>query len=333
MKTFSRRQLGFLALSSISVATVTACSGSQKTATPASSDEPTAKQITIQDNRGEVTLSIPPARIAATDNRIFRTLEQWSISLVAAPKPLLPAESSYKEDASVLDTGSHREPDLEQLVVANPDLVLNGQRFAQHYEDIKALLPNASLIDTDIDTSKDLFSELSRQIRLLGAVLEHESEAEELIGEFEKAVQRVKDAYNPDQTVMGVITTGGNVNYSAPKTGRAIGPLFPLLGLKPAIELEGSTDHQGDDISVEAVADSNPDWIIVMDRDAAVSAAQEAGYQPASELIDKSEALKNVSAIQNGNIVYMPNNFYVTEDIQAYTEFLNNFAKALAAKS
>ena len=56
---------------------------------------------------------------------------------------------------------------------------------------------------------------------------------------------------------------------------------FDEFGFTPALEVEGaSDDHQGDDISVEAIADSDPDWIVVLDRDAGVSS--EEGATPAA---------------------------------------------------
>ncbi len=129
---------------------------------------------------------------------------------------------------------------------------------------------------------------------------------------------------------MGVNVSGGEIGYVAPSNGRTLGPLFDILGLTPALEVEGSDDHQGDDISVEAIADSNPDIILVMDRDAAV-AADEATYQPAAQVIEGSEALKNVNAVKNGNVIYMPNDTYTNEGIQTYTEFLNMIAEQLEA--
>jgi hypothetical protein len=52
---------------------------------------------------------------------------------------------------------------------------------------------------------------------------------------------------------------------------------------------------QGDDISVEAIAESNPAWILVMDRDAAV-AADDPAYAPAADILENSEALTGVTA-------------------------------------
>ena len=102
--------------------------------------------------------------------------------------------------------------------------------------------------------------------------------------------------------------------------------------MTPALVVEdSSTDHEGDDISVEAIAGSNPDWMLVLDRDGAV-AADESGYTPAADLLKKSEALANVTASKEGNIVVMPADTYTNEGIQTYTEFFNDFADALESK-
>ena len=89
-----------------------------------------------------------------------------------------------------------------------------------------------------------------------------------------------------------------------------------------------SSDHQGDDISVEAIAQSNPDWIFVLDRDAAVSSASEA--VPAQDVIDNSPALKNTKAVSRGKIVYAPKDTYTNESIQTYLELFEILASKLA---
>ena len=69
-----------------------------------------------------------------------------------------------------------------------------------------------------------------------------------------------------------------------------------------------------------------------MDRDASVSANNGEKYTPANELIAQSEALKNVNAVKNQRIVYMPQDTYLNEGLQTYTEFFNSLADALEKK-
>ena len=129
---------------------------------------------------------------------------------------------------------------------------------------------------------------------------------------------------------MGLVTSGGNINYAAPGTGRSVGPLFPTLDLTPALEQDGSTNHMGDEVSLEAIAQANPEWLIVLDRDQSV-ASDEPGYSPAKDLIKGSEALQNVNAVKNDHIILAPDGFYVAEDVLLYTDFLNSIADAFEA--
>lgn len=306
---------------------LTACSPSSSAPSSAANTVSDTTQIT--DARGTVEIPANPSSVIATDNRIFETLQAWDIALAAAPVRLMPSSNPYKTNKNIVDLGSHREPNLEAIVATKPDLILNGQRFAQHYDDIKKLAPDATLVDTDLADDKPLDEELKRQTTMLGDIFGKQDEAKQLIADFDASVKRVQAAYDPSTKVMAVITSGGEINYAAPGKGRTLGPVFDILDLTPALDSEGSTDHQGDDISVEAIAKSNPDWILVMDRDAAVSGNNGEQYTPANELLANSAALRNVTAIKEQHIIYMPEDTYVNESIQTYTEYFNHIADAM----
>ncbi|MEC3893620.1 MULTISPECIES: siderophore ABC transporter substrate-binding protein [Nocardiopsis] len=288
--------------------------------------------IEVEDNNGAQQVATPPTSVVALDNRTFETLSDWGVELSAAAVSLMPDTIDYIEDDSILDVGTHNEPDLETIVAAEPDLVVNGQRFAQYHDDIASLVPDATILELDPREDEPFDAELKRQITVLGEVFDKQDEAEQVIADFDAAVERVEAAYDEDQTVMAVTTSGGEIGYLAPGVGRTLGPAFDIFDLTPALEVDGaSDDHQGDDISVEAIADSDPDWILVMDRDAAV-AADEDGYETAENILSASEALSGVSAVKDEQIVYMPVDTYTNEGIQTYTEFFNAFADALEAR-
>ena len=308
-----------------------ACStGAQNSDGSAATDGDT---IEVEDNNGTQTVTSPPASVVALDNRTFETLSDWDIELSAAAVSLMPDTIAYTQDDSLVDIGMHREPDLEAIVAAAPDLVINGQRFTDHQDDIASLVPDATILNLEPREGEPFDAELKRQTSVLGEIFDKQDEAEQLIEDFDSAIERVNEAYDEDGSVMAVTTSGGDIGYLAPSVGRTLGPVFDIFGLTPALAVEGaSDDHQGDDISVEAIADSNPDWILVMDRDAAV-AADEAGYEEADKILSGSEALANVTAVENEQIVYMPVDTYTNEGIQTYTEFFNAFADALEAQA
>lgn len=308
-----------------------ACSSDPAAEAP--SEAPEGTTIEVEDNNGAQTVTVPPQSVVATDNRTFETLADWGVELSAAAVSLMPDSNPYTTDDSIIDLGTHNEPDLEAIVAVEPDLIINGQRFAQFHDDFVSLAPDAVVLELDPRDGEAFDAELKRQVTVLGEIFSKQAEAEELTAALDEAIARVVAAYDPAETVMAVNTSGGEIGYLAPTVGRTLGPVFDIVGLTPALVIEGGTDdHQGDDISVEAIADSNPDWILVLDRDAAVSAS-DPSFTPAAEILESSEALAGVTAIQEGNLVYLPADTYTNEGIQTYTEFFNAFADAIEGNS
>ncbi|HCX63485.1 MAG TPA: iron ABC transporter substrate-binding protein [Clostridiales bacterium] len=292
--------------------------------------------VEITDVHGTVTVPVNPKNVVALDNRTFETLSDWGIELAAVPKAVMPADSPYVQDASVQDIGNHGEPNLEIIAAVEPELVIVGQRFARFYEDIKALVPNAVVIDLNFDVSEavdtpgeNLVNGLKDSTIALGQIFDKNEEAEQLVADFDQAIEDAKSAYNGTDTIMSVVVSGGDIGFSAPRSGRVWGPMYEIFGWVPALEVGGATsDHQGDDISVEAIAQSNPDWIFVLDRDAAVSSTTDA--VPAQDVIDNSPALQNTTAVVEKRIVYAPNDTYTNESIQTYLELFENLANSLS---
>lgn len=295
-----------------------------------------AKTVEITDIYGTVTVPVNPKNLVALDNRTFETLSDWGIKLAAVPKAVMPADSPYVSDDSVQDIGSHNEPNLEIIAAADPELVIVGQRFASYYEDIKKLVPNAAVINLNFDVSAEadapgdsLVNGLKNSTIALGQIFNKNEEAAQLVADFDKSIEEAKSAYNGTDTIMSVVVSGGEIGFSAPRSGRVWGPMYEIFGWVPALEIDNSSsDHKGDDVSVEAIAQSNPDWIFVLDRDAAVSSTKDA--VPAQDVINNSPALQNTTAITKKQIIYAPNDTYTNESIQTYLELFKNLASSLA---
>ena len=312
-------------------------STSQNISSTASADESeVAKTVEITDSTGTVTVPVNPKNVVALDNRTFETLSDWGIELAAVPKGVMPSDSPYVADENVQDIGNHSDPNLEIIAAVNPELVIVGQRFVKYYDDIKKLVPNAAVIDLNFDVSdedgnagENLINGFKNTTLALGKIFDKNTEAEKLVSDFDESVSAVKSAYKDTETVMSVIVSGGNIGYSAPNTGRVWGPLYQIFGWKSSLDVDGaSSDHQGDEISVEAIAQSNPDWIFVLDRDAAISSVENA--VPAKDVIDNAPALQNTTAVKESHIIYAPNDTYTNESIQTFIELFNNIASQFA---
>ncbi|MBS5957646.1 MAG: siderophore ABC transporter substrate-binding protein [Clostridiales bacterium] len=331
---FALALTGCQSKSNNTTSTETSASESAET-TAAETTAAEAKTVEVTDIHGTVTVPVNPKTVVALDNRTFETLSDWGIKLAAVPKGVMPADSSYVADSEVQDIGNHSEPNLEIIAAADPELVIVGQRFSSYYEEIKKLVPNAAVVDLSFQISKEagksgesFTNGLKDSTITLGKIFNKNEEAEKLNADFDQAIEKAKAAYNGTDKIMSVVVSGGDIGFSAPVSGRVWGPLYEVFGWTSALEVSGATsDHQGDDISVEAIAQSNPDWIFVLDRDAAISSTKDA--VPAQDVINNSPALQNTTAITKGQVVYAPNDTYTNESIQTFIELFDNLAKSL----
>ena len=323
--TLRRRASVVAALFATASLTLVGCSPAENTDSETSGATATNETVTIEDNEGTKEVPVNPSSIVALDNRSFEILDQWGVEPVAAARALVPETiPGIADNEDIVDIGNHREPNLEAIVAAEPQVIVSGQRFTQYNDEIEKLAPDAVLIDLEPREDQPLDQEFIRQVDTLGKVFGKEEEAKKMADEFTAALDRAREAYNKDWKVMAVNVSGGEIGYVAPKIGRTWGPLFDLLGLTPSLEVPGgSDDHQGDDISVEAIAEANPDWMLVLDRDAAIRTEDSA---PAKQVLDDSQALKNVTAVKEGHIYIAPVDTYTNESIITYTEILNELA-------
>jgi iron complex transport system substrate-binding protein len=287
--------------------------------------------VTVTDMAGnEVTIESVD-NVSVTDNRFFQIAADWDLPISVAPRQLMSPNNPLKDDEDILDSGNHREVDYETFVAADPDVIISGYRYGFEVGDgVREAAPDAAFVVMDGPEGQPVDEYVVESVTLLGEIFNKQSEAQQIVDEFEAALGAARDAYDPETTVMGLITAGGEINYSNPTDGRGASIFFDLLGLTPALETEGSQDHMGDSVSLEAFAQAQADVLFVLDRDAAVS---EEGQQviPALELITGSAALAGIPAVQNDAIYVMPGDYYLTEDVFAYIAVLDGLAELFAS--
>ncbi|WP_217182829.1 ABC transporter substrate-binding protein [Streptomyces sp. AC495_CC817] len=301
------------------------------------SDKPAASEdyypVTVTDMAGnEVTIESADS-VAITDNRFFQLAADWDLPVSVAPLDLFSPENPLKKSTDILNIGLHTEPDFEQIVAADPDLVINGYRFGgeENAQGVKDAAPDAAFVDMTGPEDQTADEFVVESLTLMGEVFNKKAEAEALVEEFHAAIDDAKKAYDSEKTVMGLVTSGGEINYSNPNDGRGASIFFSLLGLTPALDAEGTSDHTGDNVSLEALAQANADYLLVLDRDAAVSEEGQT-VVPALELITGSAALSNVPAVKNEAITVMPADYYLTEDVFAYMKVLEGLTGMFEGK-
>ncbi|HLS03976.1 MAG TPA: ABC transporter substrate-binding protein [Actinomycetales bacterium] len=314
-----------MGIAAVAAALLLGACGSSDASGGTDSDAASDEEVTVETNDGEKTVPVLPQRVAILDNTAMETLQDWGIEPVALPKPLLPKSkfSEWIDDESIADAGSHREPILEAVSEAEPDLIIGGYRFEEYTDDLEKIAPVIDLAPSDerFDTFVD---GLKHQTLTLGEIFDKQQEADDLIEKFEESVEKAADATNGESVFLAV-TSGNAIDNGAGRIGRIIEPLN-LTDVFANEDLDAESVHQDSGMAPETVAQANPDWTIVLDRDAAIETAEDAA--PAATLLAAQEAWKNVTFMEQDQVIYLDPYFYTREGIQAYIEAYDQIAEA-----
>jgi iron complex transport system substrate-binding protein len=249
-----------------------------------------AEDVTIATAKGDVTLPASPAKVVALDLAAIDSLTALGVSLVGVPDNLY-VDYLGGVAASATKVGTLFEPNLETLAGLAPDLIIAGGRSASQVE---ALAPVATTIDMTI--WEDLPTEARARIDAYGKLFGKADKAAEMIATLDAKTAAAKAAVAGKGNALIIQTNGPKV--SAFGKGSRFGWLHTALDLPEAHENLNPETH-GDSISFEFIAEVNPDWLIVIDRGAAV------GEGAAAQATLDNPLVAGTTAGKTGHIVYL----------------------------
>ncbi|WP_138467239.1 siderophore ABC transporter substrate-binding protein [Poseidonocella sp. HB161398] len=279
-----------------------------------------ADPLSIDTARGPVELDGRPAVIAAYDTAAIDTLEALGVEIAGAPDPLL---VPYLQDvvAEAEGVGTLFEPDLEKLAQLAPDLIIVGGRSAAQLDSVARVAP---AIDMTIPTENLVETALAR-VEAYGALTGHEAEAEALEGELQAKLAAARAAVEGKGNGLVILTNGPKI--SAYGAGSRFGWVHSAVGLPEA--REGlSTQTHGEAVSFEFIAEVNPDWLLVVDRGAAIGAEGESAAQTLDNAL-----VRETTAWKTGQVVYLdPARMYIAGGgVQALDGVLDQIEQAFDA--
>lgn len=274
-----------------------------------------AEEVTIATARGDATLAAAPASVAVLDVAAIDTLQALGVQPAGVPDPLY---VGYLGDvvAQAQPVGTLFEPDLEALAALAPDLIIAGGRSSTQ---VDALIPIAPTIDMTI--WEDVVGQGRDRIAAYGRLFGKEDKAAELTAALDAKIAQAKAAVEGKGRALILMTNGPKI--SAYGKGSRFAWLHDTLGLPEAHENLNPETH-GDAVSFEFVAEVNPDWIIVIDRSAAIG-------EPGSAMATLDNPLvMGTTAGQKGQIVLLsPTPIYIAGG--GYTSMMTTLDEMLAA--
>lgn len=260
-------------------------------------------ELTVTHAQGETVVSLSPETVLSYDIAAVDTLQTIGVTIDGLPE-ITGGEGLIDTDGAE-NIGSLFEPDYEKVNEMSPDLIIVAGRSAEVYPDLSDLAPT---IDLSFQTN-DFVGGLEMNSRILGTIFEKEDEVEAELEAIRTRVADVKEMASGITSGMVIMTSGGSVTALAPGTARAgRGALiYQTMGIQPPMEDLETATH-GEPISFEFLLEHDPEWLFVVDRDAATGTED---AQPAEQVLD-NDIMHQTTAWKEGNIVYLnPFDWYI----------------------
>ncbi|WP_394690831.1 siderophore ABC transporter substrate-binding protein [Hoeflea sp.] len=247
----------------------------------------------IQTYAGPQSVESNPAKVAVFDVAAIDTLDALGVTIDGVPNRLY-LERLQEKYAKAEVVGTLFEPDLEALNALAPDLIVVGGRSSGKQTETSRVAPS---IDMTI-WGEDLIGQVRQRILDYGRIFDLNHKAQALVSEFDHKIETAKNALEGKGTALVLMTNGPKISVYGP--GSRFGWIHSVLGL-PAADPNIDASNHGDAVSFEYVAETDPDWLIVVDRAAAVGSNE----QNAKATLD-NVLIRETRAWKTGRIVYLP---------------------------
>lgn len=290
----------------------------------------TPETVTIKSfnaAKEETDLEVPydPQRIAVLDMASLDILDSLGVGdrVVGSASTSLEYLQSYVTNEEVAKLGTIKEADLEAVMACEPDVIFIGGRLASSYD---ALAEIAPVVYLGTDTEIGVVESVRKNAGTIASMFGLESQVDELMAGFDSRIEALAAVAEGKTAIIGMCTSGSfNVLGN---DGRC-----SIIGVEVGFENVGvdaeiDTATHGNEASFEFIVEKNPDYIFVMDRDAAIGTE---GAQLAQDIME-NELVAGTDAYQNGNIVYLahPAVWYTAEGgVEALNVMLEDLESAL----
>ena len=265
----------------------------------------TLKSLDAKREYKEVEVKADPARIAILDLAALDIIDALGFGdrVVGSAGTRLSYLQKYV-DGSLANLGSIKSANLEATMAAEPDVIFTGLRLQKSYDALCEIAPTVMIAT---DNKIGLVESIRQNAVAIASLFGAQDKAAELMAGFDARIDALKKVSAGKTAIVALVTSGGfNILGNDGRCGligREAGfDNIGLDGVKKKGEA-GTTATHGNEASFEFVLARNPDYIFVMDRDAAIGAQ---GAKLAKEIVE-NELVMKTDAYKNGNIVYLAN--------------------------
>lgn len=266
-----------------------------------SETEPETVTITsLNGSKEEILLEVPydPKRIAVLDMASLDILNCLGAGdrIVGMASTSLDYLQDYAEKEEIAALGTIKEADMEAVMACEPDVIFIGGRLSGSYDALSEIAP---VVYLSTDTEIGVVESVRKNASTIASMFGLEDQVEELMADFDGRIEALHTFAEGKTAIVGMCTSGSfNIlgdDGRCSIIGREIG--FENIGVMD----EETTSTHGNESSFELVVELNPDYMFVLDRDAAIGTD---GAQLAQEIVE-NELVMETDAYKNGQIVYL----------------------------
>ena len=165
----------------------------------------------------------------------------------------------------IANLGTIKEAALEAVMACEPDVIFISGRLSSSYDALSEIAPVVFLAT---DTELGIVESVRRNAATIASMFGLEDQVDELMAGFDARIQALQAVSEGQAAIVGMCTSG---SFNVPgNDGRC-----SIIGVETGFENIGvdaniDTSTHGNEASFEFLEEKAPDYIFVMDRDAAI---------------------------------------------------------------
>lgn len=325
-------------------------------------EKPETITVTCLNGAGEtVQVEVPydPQRIAVVDMAMLDIIDNLGLGdrVVGSSTTALDYLQSYVTDDSIVNLGSIKEADMEALMECEPEIIFMGGRMSDSYD---AFCEIAPVIRLTADTKLGVLESTRQNAGTIASIFGKEDEVDAKFADFDDRITALREVAAGKTAVVGMCTSGSfnvvgdsgrcsvigvevgfenlcnDISSSGNSGGHGSSDSSNEKGGRESSDSESgekesgsNSSNHGTESSFELIVSLAPDYIFVMDRDAAIGTN---GAQLAKEVME-NELIVSTDAYKNGNLVILehPGIWYTAEGgITSFGIMLSDLESALS---
>ena len=282
----------------------------------------------LNAEREPVELEVPydPQRIAILDMPSLDILDRLGLGdrVVGSATTTLEYLQAYAPGDTIANLGTIKEADLEAVMACEPDVIFIGGRLSASYDALSEIAP---VVFLSTDTEIGVVESVRNNTTTIASMFGLEAQVDELMAGFDARIEALAAFAEGKNAIVGLCTSGSfNILGS---DGRC-----SIISVEIGFDNLGDGDvtaTHGNESSFELVVELDPDYMFVLDRDAAIGTD---GAQLAKEIVE-NELVMDTDVYKDGHIVYLanPTVWYTAEGgITALDIMLGDLEGALLAE-